>query len=137
MEQAARIERLGDNPLPSWERVFALVKRGMYLPDEIYSDWSTTRREEVAGALRQSVQALARLYLARHGKAGEEEALLLLRSYWQEHPREEDVLRPLMELLGQRECYQEAFDYYQRLRVLLEAEKLQPDSHTQDVAGDV
>src|SRR5579885_2491931 len=84
--------------------------------------------------LRQSVQALARLYLERHGKTGEEEALLVLRSYWQEHPREEDVLRPLMELLGQRECYQEALEYYEQLKSLLEADDCQPDPRTQDVA---
>ncbi len=133
MEQGARMERFGDDPLPSWERAYALVKRGIYLPDELYSDWATTQREEMAGALRQCVQALARLYIARYGEAGEEEALLLLRSYWLEHPREEDVLRPLMELLGQRECYQEALDYYQRLCGLLD-EPHQPDPRTRDVA---
>jgi tetratricopeptide (TPR) repeat protein len=135
VEQAARMERFGDDPLPYWERAYALARRGIFLPDELYSDWATARRGEVAGMLRQSVQALARLYLERHGKTGEEEALLVLRSYWQEHPQEEDVLRPLMELLGQRECYQEALEYYEHLKSLLEADDCQPDPRTQDVAA--
>ncbi len=133
VEQGARMERFGDDPLPYWERAYELVKQGVYLPDEAYSDWSSIQREEVAGVLRQCVQALARLYVVRHGEAGEEEALLLLRSYWLEHPEEEDVLRPLMELLGQRECYQEALGYYERLCELFE-EKQQPDPRTRDVA---
>src|SRR5579883_2551263 len=36
-EQAARMERFGDDPLPFWERAYALARRGPYLPDEIYS----------------------------------------------------------------------------------------------------
>jgi DNA-binding SARP family transcriptional activator len=134
VEQAARMERFGDDPLPYWERAYALARRGIFLPDERYSDWAAVRRGEVAGMLRQSVQALARLYLERHGKAGEEEALLLLRSYWQEHPQEEDVLRPLMELLGQRECYQEALEYYAKLETILSEEEGEPDARTQDLA---
>jgi DNA-binding SARP family transcriptional activator len=134
VEQAARMERFGDDPLPFWERAYTLAKRGIYLPDELYSDWAAARRGEVAGMLRQSVQALARLYLERHGKAGEEEALLLLRSYWQEHPHEEDVLRPLMELLAQRECYQEALEYYEQLEDTLAEEGLEPDARTRDLA---
>ena len=134
VEQAVRMERFGDDPLPLWERAYELAKRGSYLPDELYSDWAESRRGEVAGMLRQSVLALARLYQERHGTAGEEEALLVLRSYWQEHPREEDALRPLMELLGKRECYQEALEYYEKLRMLLEEEDGEPDTRTQDLA---
>ncbi|MGH2478935.1 MAG: hypothetical protein ACRDHW_04695 [Ktedonobacteraceae bacterium] len=87
VEQAARMERFGDNRLPFWEAAYTLAKRGEYLPDEIYSPWTSFRRGEVAGMLRQSVQALARLYQAQYGAAGEEEALLLLRRYWQEYRR--------------------------------------------------
>ncbi|MEO9030675.1 MAG: bacterial transcriptional activator domain-containing protein, partial [Ktedonobacteraceae bacterium] len=133
-EQAARLERFGDNPLSYWERSYQLAKRGMYLPNEAYSGWGETRRSDVAGMLRQSVQALARLCIAQHGGAGEEEALLILRSYWLENPLEEDVLRVLMELLGRRERYHEALKYYKQLCALLEAENQQPDLHTQDLA---
>jgi DNA-binding SARP family transcriptional activator len=135
VEQAIRMERFGDNPLPFWQRAYELAKRGEYLPDKIYGEWSTPKREEIAGLLRQSVQALARLYAEKQDKASEEEALLLLRSYWQQHPRDEDVLRPLMELLGRRDCYQEALTYYEKLCSLLEEDGQQPDSHTQDVVA--
>jgi len=79
------------------------------------------------------VLALARLYTERDGRAGEEQALVLLRSCWLEHPRDEDILRPLMELLGKRDCYQEALAYYEKLCRVLEEDGQQPDSHTQDV----
>ncbi len=134
VEQAARLERFGDEALPYWERAYALAKRGTFFPDEVYTDWSAPKRGDVAGLLRQSVQALARLYLARHGAAGEEEAVLLLRSYWQHHLHEEDVLRQLMELLGRREQYHEALEDYKRLVTLLEQEEHQPDKQTQDLA---
>ena len=134
VEQAIRMERFGDDPLPFWQRAYELAKRGEYLPDEVYSEWADFRREEIAGMRRQSVLALARLYTEQHSKAGEEEALRLLRSYWTEHPREEDVLRPLMELLGWRDRYQEALAYYEKLCAVLEEEGQQPDPHTRDVA---
>jgi tetratricopeptide (TPR) repeat protein len=133
VEQAIRMERFGDNPLPFWQRAYELAKRGEYLPDEIYGEWSTPKREEIASLLRQSVQALARLYAEKQDKASEEEALLLLRSYWQQHPRDEDVLRPLMELLGRRDCYQEALEYYAKLWRLLEEDGQQPVQQTLDV----
>ncbi|HEU5377431.1 MAG TPA: bacterial transcriptional activator domain-containing protein [Ktedonobacteraceae bacterium] len=135
VEQAARMERFGDNGLPFWECAYALAKRGEYLPDEMYSPWSSFRRGEVAGMLRQSVQALARLYQAHDGAAGEEEALFLLRGYWQEHRRDEDILRPLMELLGRRECFQQALEYYEQCCRLLADDQCQPDPRTQDVAA--
>ncbi len=134
VEQAARMERFGDDGLPFWERAYSLAKRGPYLPDEMFSEWATFRREEVRGMLRQTVQALARLYVARHGGAGEEEALLLLRSFWQEHLHEEDILRALMELLGQRERYHEALEYYERFQKLLAQDDQKPTAQTQDVA---
>ncbi|HEU5376730.1 MAG TPA: bacterial transcriptional activator domain-containing protein, partial [Ktedonobacteraceae bacterium] len=118
-----------------WECAYALAKRGEYLPDEIYSPWSSFRCGEVAGMLRQSVQALARLYQAHDGAAGEEEALFLLRGYWQEHRRDEDILRPLMELLGRRECFQQALEYYEQCCRLLADDQCQPDPRTQDVAA--
>src|SRR5579885_3192494 len=133
VEQAVRMERFGDDPLPFWQRAYELAKRGDYLPDEAYSEWAEARREEIAGLRRQSVLALARLFTEREGRAGEEQALVLLRSYWTAHPRDEDILRPLMELLGRRECYQEALDSYAKLCRVLEEDGQQPDPHTQDV----
>src|SRR5579885_2048122 len=129
------MERFGDDPLPFWQRAYELAKRGDYLPDEAYSEWAEARREEIAGLRRQSVLALARLFTEREGRAGEEQALVLLRSYWTAHPRDEDILRPLMEALGKRECYQEALDSYAKLCDLLSEDGQQPDPRTQDVAA--
>jgi tetratricopeptide (TPR) repeat protein len=133
VEQAVRMERFGDDPLPFWQRAYELAKRGEYLPGEACSKRAEARREEIAGLRRQSVLALARLFTEREGRAGEEQALVLLRSYWTAHPRDEDILRPLMELLGRRECYQEALDSYAKLCRVLEEDGQQPDPHTQDV----
>jgi hypothetical protein len=135
VEQAVRMERFGDDPLPFWQRAYELAKRGDYLPDEAYSEWAEARREEIAGLRRQCVLALARLFTEREGKAGEEEALALLRSYWTEHPRDEDILRPLMELLGKRECYQEALACYEKLHGLLKEEGHEPGGQTRDLAA--
>lgn len=60
---------------------------------------------------------------------------LLLRSYWQEHPHDEDALRPLMEILGKRECYQEALASYEKLCALLKEDGEQPDAQTQDIVA--
>jgi hypothetical protein len=135
VEQAVRMERFGDDPLPFWQRAYELAKRGDYLPDEAYSEWAEARREEIAGLRRQCVLALARLFTEREGKAGEEHALVLLRSYWTEHPRDEDILRPLMELLGKRECYQEALACYEKLHGLLKEEGHEPGGQTRDLAA--
>jgi DNA-binding SARP family transcriptional activator len=133
VEQACRMIRFGDDPLPFWERAYALARRGEYLLDESYSDWAEPRRAEAARYLRQSVHALAQLYLTRDGERGEEEALRLLGDYWEQHVTDEDALRPLMELLGKRERYQEALSSYQRLCAVLEEEDRTPDAHTTDL----
>lgn len=138
VEQAARMERFGDDPLPYWERAFELGKRGPFLMDEPYAEWAQGPRTQVEGAFRQCVHALARLYPQQHGEAGKEEALHLLRSYWLEHKTDEDVLRPLMELLGEQERYQEAEDYYQQLlAILVESDGEKPplslDERTRDI----
>jgi hypothetical protein len=138
---AARMDRFRDpNALPSWERAYQLASSGPYLPDELYSDWANGLREEVEGYLRQSVHALSRLYLACYGEAGEEELQIILRNYWLAHKTDEDVLRPLMELLGKQERYGEALDYYTQLEATLaEHEPIEngkahsPDERTHDI----
>jgi DNA-binding SARP family transcriptional activator len=140
VEQAARMQRFGDDPLPLWERAFELAKRGSLLPDEPYAEWAQEPRAQVAGAYRQCVHALAHLYQERHGDVGKEEALHLLRTYWLAHQTDEDALRPLMELLGEQERYQEAEEYYQQfLRTFAEDETDGqallpfPDTRTHDI----
>jgi tetratricopeptide (TPR) repeat protein len=139
---AARMDRFRDpNALPSWERAYHLASGGPYLPDEVYSDWTNGLREEVEGYLRQSVHALSRLYLACYGEAGEEELQIILRNYWLAHKTDEDVLRPLMELLGKQERYGEALDYYTQCEAALQEQELTkgdtpclPDERTCDIA---
>jgi len=135
VEQAARMERFGDDSLRFWERAYQLASRGTYLPDEPYSDWAEARRNEMEGHLRQSVHALARLYQKRFGEAGDAQTALLLRSYWQQHPTDEDALRPLMELLGKQERYQEAEACFQKVLLVYQEEggEQRPDPRTQDI----
>jgi DNA-binding SARP family transcriptional activator len=140
VEQAARMERFGDDSLPLWQRAFDLLKRGPLLSDEPYAAWVNDRRESLEGYARQCIHALAHLYLARYGEAGKAEATLLLRTYWQQHKTDEDALRPLLELLGEQEHYQEAEEYYQQLLVALRdvgggehGEPREPDSRTSDI----
>jgi hypothetical protein len=68
------------------------------------------------------------------GDAGKAEALLVLRTYWLQHKTDEDALRPLMELLGEQERYQEAEQYYQQF--LLELADLGPGKDGQPLAPD-
>ncbi len=143
VEQAARMERFGDDALPFWERAFALLKRGPFLVDdpyEPYASWVTEQRDQLQGYARQCVHALSRLYLTRYGDTGKAEALLLLRTYWQQSKTDEDALRPLLELLGEQERYQEAETYYQQLLVALadlgpdeEGQPRVPDARTRDI----
>ena len=133
VEQAARMERFGDDALPFWQRAFELAQRGPFLLDDPYTEWAHERRSQIEGYYRQSVHALARLFISHHGKAGEEEALLLLRTYWQQHTLDEDALRPLIELLGKQERYQEAEEYYQQCVLALQEEGRVPDPRTQDI----
>jgi DNA-binding SARP family transcriptional activator/tetratricopeptide (TPR) repeat protein len=144
IEQAARMERFGDDALPIWQRAFDLLKRGPFLADapyDPYAVWIKEQRTRVEGAGRQCVHALSRLYLAKYGDAGKAEALLLLRTYWQQHKTDEDALRPLLELLGEQERYQEAEEYYRHLVVALadlgpdeEGQSHVPDARTRDIA---
>jgi tetratricopeptide (TPR) repeat protein len=141
VRQACLLERFDDDPLTCWERAYQLASRGTYLSEEPYSQWADSRREEVEGYLQQCVHALARLLLARYGAGGEEEVLRVLRLYVTTHPTNEDALRPLMELLGKQERYQEALDAYARFEQSLEEEGLtkagrirEPDQRTRDLA---
>ncbi len=81
VEQAARMERFGENPLSFWEQAFALFQRGPFLADNPYATWITEQRGRLEGDGRQCVHALARLYLASSGQVGTAEALVLLRTY--------------------------------------------------------
>jgi DNA-binding SARP family transcriptional activator len=130
IEQAARLDRFGHDSLSLWERAYQLAARGTFLPEEQYSDWVLARRERVEGQYRQCVHRL--VHLLREVGAYEE-ALLRLRGYWQQHQTDEDALRVLVEMLGERERYQEAEGYYEQTRVALERDGREFDAKTRDV----
>jgi DNA-binding SARP family transcriptional activator len=130
-EQAARMERFGDDPLPYWERAYALASRGTFLADEPYSEWAHEHRKLLTGQYRQCVHQLARLYRERGGQTQAEQ---VLRAYVVSHRDDEDALRPLMELLGAQERYQEALEHYEDMKQALALDGHEPDARTRDIA---
>ena len=130
VQQAARSDRFGHDSLALWEQAYQLASRGEFLPEERYSDWAQPRRERIAGLYRQCVHRLVHL-LRQTGVY--EQALLRMRSYWQQHQTDEDALRPLLEMLGERECYQEAELYARQAQEALQRENQDLDDKTQDV----
>ncbi len=130
VEHAALMDRFGQDSLSIWEHAYRLASRGIFLPEEGYSDWAQPRREALEGSYRQCTHRLAHL-LQEAG--AHEEAMLRLRTYWQQHPTDEDALRPLLELLGALEHYQEAEQYYQQAHEALQQEGGEPDRRTQDM----
>lgn len=121
VKQACLREIRNENAIPLWEQAYSLLSAGDYLPEEIYSDFSAKKRLEVSGHLRQSIHALARLYLDGSNR-GKERALFILRSYWINHPMDEDAFCLLAKLLIQLQRYQEAREAYQLLQSSLESE---------------
>ncbi|MBV9691204.1 MAG: winged helix-turn-helix domain-containing protein [Ktedonobacteraceae bacterium] len=131
VEQAARLERFGEEALSLWEVASQLAARGTYLVEERYSPWAMPRRARLEGQHRQCVHRLATLY-RQHGHHALAE--LRLHTYWQAHPTDEDALRPLLELLGEQERYQEAEACYQQALEALQEEGRDPDARTQEIA---
>jgi hypothetical protein len=122
VKQACLKERFEEDALPYWERAYEIVSGGCFLADEPNSEWAKARREIVDDQMRQTVHALARLYLARFGQAGEEDVLRILQPYCRVHRQDEDALRPLLELLNKRGRYQEVLEWYEHLKATLEAQ---------------
>src|SRR5713226_4739788 len=129
--QACRLERFGEDALPLWEQAYRLASRGVFLADELYSEWARERRAMLAGHYRQCVHELTRLYRERGAQAETER---VLREHLVREPMDEDALRPFMEVLGEQERYQEALDAYQRTQETLAQEGRAPDERTQDIA---
>ena len=132
VEQASLLERFGENAFPFWEAAAQLYMRGIYLPDELGSDWSQTRRAIQHGHYRQCVHRFSHL-LWDHG--AHEEALFRLRIYWITYPTDEDALRFLMSMLTEQERYHEALEYYERLQTCLAQIGREPHPLTQDLAA--
>jgi DNA-binding SARP family transcriptional activator len=130
VSQAARLDRFGHNSLSLWEHAYQLGSRGEFLPDERYSDWAQSRRERLQGQYRQCVH---RVVQCLREIGAYEEALLRERRYWQGNKTDEDALRPLLEMLGERERYQEAETYYEQARETVKLEDRDLDEKTRDV----
>ncbi|GER88917.1 hypothetical protein KDW_30790 [Dictyobacter vulcani] len=133
-KKAVSLEKQGKDACSYWEHVHALASKGSYLSDEPYSDWAKDKRLEIEGYLRHCVHRIHHFYLSSDRENREEQAIMLLRQYWQTHLTDEDILRPLMELLGKNARVQEALDCYQRLCERLAMEEEAPDPQTLEIA---
>jgi DNA-binding SARP family transcriptional activator len=117
VEEAIQAEGLGgmQEALALWEEASRLLKRGVFLEEDVQEEWTRERREVVEGNERLCVYHLADRYLADHRR---EEAEPLLRRFWTVHPTDEDVLFRLLTLLAQQGRSLEA------LRLVAHAERL-------------
>ena len=108
-----------------------LAERGVYLPEQVYEEWATPKRDYLMGLLRDCVQRWTAL-LRQAGHV--DEAILRLRAYWLEHLTDEDALRPLLEVLGERERFQEAEECYAKTRAVLAKDGHRPDERTNEAS---
>ncbi len=132
IKRARRLEQFGHDGLAEWRAAYDLAMEGRFLPGEVYSDWAEWRRQQIETHLWDSVQVLWHRAVEQ-GPAGEVQAVRILREYWQSHPTNEDALRPLLELLGKRECFGEAQACYDRLCATLADEGKRPDQRTREI----
>jgi tetratricopeptide (TPR) repeat protein len=132
IKRARRLEQFGEDGLAEWQAAYELASQGPFLPGEVYSDWAQGRRQQLETSLWECIQVLWPRFVEQ-GASGEAEALRILRDYWHSHVTSEDALRPLLELLGKRECFGEAQGYYEQLCAALGLEGKQPDQRTQEV----
>ncbi len=65
------------------------------------------------------MHALARLYTLQYGEQGQADVERLLSDYLVVFPTEEDVLRPLMEVLAQQERFSDVRTWLERTRAAL------------------
>lgn len=131
IKRVRRLEPFGEDSLSEWQAAYELAKQGIFLPQEVYSDWATWRRQEVEAPWWDCVQVLCKRY-TEQGIAGEEQALHILQEYRLQHPTNEEALRPLLELLGKREWFGQTEEYYRQLCKVLEEEGAEPDRRTQE-----
>jgi DNA-binding SARP family transcriptional activator len=124
---ALLLERRGQDSTLLWERASALAARGEYLPEQIEDEWSQQQREYLSGLRRDCVHRWTEV-LRQRGCG--EEAIVRLRDYWLSHPTDEDALRPLLELLGERERFGEAEEVYAKAQAALAEDGCEPDTRT-------
>ncbi len=130
VEHATLLDRMGQDSTTCWEHAYALAMRGMYLPAHIYEDWARLRQQTLEGVLRDCVQRWS--YLLRQ-MGHLDEAIRRLRRYWEEHPTDEDALRMLLDMLGERGRYQEAEACYAQTEAVLKEDGDEPDPRTREM----
>lgn len=129
VKHATLLDQRGQDSGVCWERAFLLAECGLYLPEQVEEDWSRLRRDYLQGLLRDCVHRQTGL-LRQSGHV--DEAIMRLRSYWLEHPTDEDSLRPLLDLLGERERFGEAEECYRKARAALAEDNHVPDDRTNE-----
>jgi tetratricopeptide (TPR) repeat protein len=114
--------------LPSWEEAYRLARRGQFLEDNLYQDWTQARRDTLHGKMSECVYALADLY---SGQQRYDLARELLWETVETHPGDEDTLYRLLLLLERQERYQAAWQLYRRAKDLLAQDglSLTPRTH--------
>ncbi len=129
VKHALLLEQRGHDATACWERAYQLAERGMYLPEQMYEEWARQKRDYLTGFVRDCVHRWTAL-LRQMGQI--DEAILRLRSYWLTHLTDEDALRPLLEMLGERERFGEAEACYAQAQAALAEDDHLPDDRTND-----
>ena len=124
---ALLLDQRGHDATALWERAYALAARGEYLPEHLEDEWSQQQRGYLSGLQRDCVHRWTEV-LRQRGCG--EEAIVRLRGYWLAHPTDEDALRPLLELLGERERFGEAEEVYARAQAALAEDGCEPETRT-------
>jgi DNA-binding SARP family transcriptional activator len=131
LTHAARVEQEGKDSLPYLEAAQHLA-RGEFLEDDVYEDWTQTRRHAIDAVRRRLLHRLAATYIQR-GAISQAESCL--QSFLIENPTDEDALCQLMGILAQQGRRQEAIDLYKRTaRTLQEDQCKKPSSRTRELA---
>lgn len=111
------------------------LARGTFLEEDIYSDWTHARRHVLTNAQHRLLYRLADLYVQRNRQ---EQAEVLLQSFYAQDPTNEDALCRLMILLAQLGRSSEALQCYeQTVRQLREELDVEPQQKTRQVAGQI
>ena len=126
VQQALDATQQGNDSLLWWENAYRLAK-GIFLPDDMYSEWAQARRETLRGHTHLCTYQLAALYSEQNRKS---EAEVVLRAHWATNPTDEDTLCFLMTLLSTQGRYQEALQLYEQTRRDFEEDSLEVAAST-------
>ena len=131
LAQANRAETQGENPLPFLEAAQELIK-GEFLEDDVYEEWTQTRRHTIDAARHRLLHRLTNIYIQRNLY---DQAESLLQSSLIENPTNEDALCQLMSILAQQGRRKEAINLYKKtVRFLQEEQQKKPSQGTRELA---